>query len=238
MQLEHALRVAEALRHQLEQLLAAPPARVVRIRIPTKPEQVAMWLHWSCETEDDRVSGLSRGLNHYIPRVELYPLFRDAFAGIKIPLCHPYAAIYSDFSTETKSEKGRNFIASDRTITVGNEKVVYVRPRGDLSISVWVDAEIRVDANLEQYAHLNEPFLACNIDPCHFRQPIGRGAGTYHFLPDPSQLPTLYIRIGGDNLKEDIFVPIARLLEVDRSLGMAIFELDQSVEAWAFCSTF
>jgi hypothetical protein len=194
---------------------------VVAINIPTQYQyQVAMWLLWTCEMEDNTGKRWSQGISRYIPWTELYPMFRRAFAGIDVRVEHPYA--------QSHSGQPWGFTPSGRTIELSVNSAVFVRPVGDLSHSIWVNAELRVDKRLPQYA-TNEALIACNVDALEFDQRRGRGQGQYCFLAERS---AFYIRIPGDGHGKDIYLPIARQVAVNKEAGTATLELDQSVEVF------
>lgn len=246
-----ALNAAESLKRQLEERLigksahawscscgacGAGPSKVVGIDMPTTYQyQIAMWQLWTCDMKDDKGKGWGQGISTYIPRTELYPMFRNHFAGNDVRVDHPYARLYHDkvngFWGDQAAEEGRKFTASGRTVVISDQSAAYVRPVGDLTNSVWLNAEIRIDSNLEQYA-TREPRLACNVDPFEFGQRHGRGAGQYYNLADPCEMATFYIRIPDDGHGKDVYFPIARLVSVNKSTGEATFELDQSVESF------
>lgn len=242
-----ALESAAILKQQLEERLIGKtanawscgcgacsfgPSKVVGIRIST--EYPARWLLWTCDMEDDKGHVWADGLGTYIPWIELYLMFRNHFAGIDVQVTHPYAQLYSDKADDCAvhrpDKERRTFIGSGHTVIVSTQNAAYVRPVGDLTNSVWVNAEIRIDDNLEQYA-TREPLLACNVDPFEFGQPHGRGAGQYYHLSDPGQMLTFYIPILSHGHLNDVYFPIARLLSVNKPTGEATFELDRSVES-------
>lgn len=231
--------VAESLKQQLEARLvhktspgwrcncgscSAGPSRVMGINIPTSyQDQIAQWLMWTCEMEDDKGKRWSQGISSYIPWTELYPMFRRAFAGIDVRVEHPYAQCYNG--------QPWGFAPSGRTIKLSLDSPVFVRPVGDLSQSVWVNAELRIDKGLPQYA-TDDALIACNVDALEFGQVRGSGYGQYCFLAAPSGGSTFYIRIPGDGLGQDTYLPIARQVAANKDVGTATLELDQSVEAF------
>ena len=243
----HALYVAESLRDELQERLigkTAPawscscgvcsigPSKVVGIGFP-KTYQIARWGLWGCNMEDDKGNGWSQGISPYIPCKELYPMFRNRFAGIEVEVDHPFALFYSDrvdslYDYQVASEE-RKFINSGRTVVVSCQNAVYVRPIGSLANTDWLNAELRIDANLEGYP-TTEPLLACNVDPFEFGQRHGRGSGRYFKLGDPSELPTLYNLVSTGAVRNTS--PIARLVAVDKTTGETTFELDQTVESF------
>ena len=230
--------VAETLKQQLEARLVnktahawscscgacgAGPSRVVAVNVPRQFQyQIAMWLMWTCEMEDDKGKRWSQGLSSYITFAELYPLFRQAFAGIEVRVEHPYAQSYHS--------QPAPFAQSGRMVEVSTKEAVYVRPSGDLSQSVWVNAELRIDSRLPQYAS-SEAFIACNVDALEFGQQRGRGQGHYYTLDEQSGGQAFYIRLPGPGNKET-FLPIARVVRANKAAGTATLELDQSVEVF------
>lgn len=234
-----AMVVAENLKRQLEARLinktahawscscgkcGAGPSRVVAIRIPTTYQyQIAMWLLWSCEMEDNTGKRWSQSIASYIPWTELYPMFRNAFAGIDVRVEHPFAQSYSN--------RPAPFTPSGRTIELSSKSPVFVRPRGDLSQSVWINAELRIDKRLPNYP-TDDGLIACNIDALEFGQSNGRGQGEYCYLAGPSGGPAFYIRIPGDGHGQDLYLPIAQQVTANKTAGTATLELDQSVEVF------
>ncbi len=239
-----ALAAAETLREQLEQRLngmtspgfrcgcgacSAGPSEVVGISIPTTYQyQIAMKNLWTCQMRDNHGKEWSQGLATFIPRSELYPMFRNHFAGIEVRVDHPSAQFYFD-DVDRAAREDRKFTASSRTVVVSDGNVAYVRPIGDLTNSIWVSAEIRVDTNLEGYS-TNGPLLTCNVDPFEFGQRHGRGVGQYYRLANLQGQHVFYIPIPVKGQLIDLCLPIARLVAVDRFTGEATFELDNSVE--------
>lgn len=234
-----ALEAAESLKRQLEERLIAKTtlpgscnccasgreSRVVGINIPTTyQDQIAMWMYWNCRMQNDKGEGWQLGISTFIPWTELYPMFRNHFAGIDVRVNHPRAYLCYDMVGNFK-EGERRFIGSGRTVIVSNESAAYVRPNIDPANSVWLNAELRIDSSLEQY-DTNEPLLACNVDSLEFGQRHGRGAGEYYSLPELSCVPTFYVRVLGGNL----YFPIARVVAV--TPAEVVFELDQSVESF------
>lgn len=245
-----ALKAAESLKHQLEKRLigetahawscgcgacSAGPSKVVEVDIPTYQDQIAMWYFWNFNMKDDKGKGWGLGIDAYIPWTELYPMFRNHFAGIDVEVNHPLAQLYHDkvdsFRGDQAAQEGRKFTGSGRTVVVSDQSAAYVRPIGDLTNSVWLNAELRIDTNLEGYA-TTEPLLTCNVDPFEFGQPHGRGAGRYYDLPEPSEVPTFCVRIPGAGHGKNVYCPIARLVAVNKTTGEATLELDQSVESF------
>ena len=231
-----ALKAAEALKRELEERLIgknkygmrsplterkAGSSKVVGITMPTSsyPHLIANWLAWSVEMRDDNGKEWSQGLFDYIHWAELFPMFRNAFSGIEVEIEHPYSQLYH----------GGNFTGSGRIVVVNENTPAFVSPIGDLSRSTWLNAELRIDTNLLEYGN-EGPMVVCNIDPLEFGQKENsRGIGHYYDLPDPSNLPTFCIRIPGNGLGDDMYLPIARV--VARTGSEITFELDKSVES-------
>jgi hypothetical protein len=253
-----ALIAAESLKQQLEMRLIGKfmhdgwrcacaacsfgPSKVVGIHMPTTyKEQIAMWLHWGCDMEDKSGKRWSTGLSDYISWAELYPMFRNHFAGIEVPVEHPHAESYYDRSTvdeffgDQAAKEGRIFTPSGRTVVVGDDACVYVRPIGDPTNSVWVNAEIRVDANMERFT-IKDALFACNVNPFALGQDHGRGHGCYYAPGGLSRLPTYYVRIPDEGQVKNLFFPIARLVAFNKTTSEATFELDQKVESFTAAS--
>jgi hypothetical protein len=229
-----ALAVAENLKLKLEARLVnktdhgwscscgacgAGPSRVVAVEMPTSYRyQIAMWMLWNCDMVDNTGKPWSQGISSYIPWSELYPMFRQAFAGIDVRVEHPYAQLFLS--------QPAPFVHSGRTVEIRSNNPVFVRPIGEVSQSVWVNAELRIDRGLEQYA-TDEALIACNVDALEFGQQLGRGTGHYYRLAKVGG-QAFYIRIPGHG--QDIHLPIAQVVAVNKEAGTATIELDQSVE--------
>jgi hypothetical protein len=210
------------------------PSRIVGVEIPrTYADQIAEWLMWSCSMKDDHGKSWSGSISSYIPWRELYPLFRNSFAGIDVKVNHPRARIERDCDgkRDPASRDVRVFNASDRFVTVRNNAPVFVRPIGDPTNSVWLNAELRCDSNLENFV-IKEPLISCNVDPFEFGQRRGRGVGPCYELTAPSEQSTFYIWITGAGQEPDSYFPIARLIAASKATGEATFVLDQSVESF------
>jgi hypothetical protein len=244
-----ALKVAEGLRQQLEERLIGKSAdgwscscgacsygfsKVVGISMSTWYQyQIAMWTLWICNMRDNHGKGWGQGIITYIPWAELYPMFRNAFAGIDVRVEHPFAAAYNDHPDlpfgYLAAREGRIFTGSGRFVEVDNETPAYVRPIGDLTHCAWVNAELRVDTNVPGYT-AGKPLVACNVDPFEFGGFRGRGMGQYYNATDPAEWPTVYVRIPGGGGSRDLYRPVGRMVAIDKATSKATFELDQSVE--------
>ncbi len=199
------------------------PSRVVAINVPKSyPYQIAMWLMWTCEMEDNTGKRWSQSISTYIPWTELYPMFRKAFAGIEVRVEHPYAQSYHGSPGP--------FQASGRMVEISTKQHAFVRPIGNLSESIWVNAELRIDSNLKQYAS-NEAFIACNVDALEFGQDRGR-RGNYYSLDGQSGQQAFFIYLPGAGHGKDKYLPIARVVTANKAAGTATIELDDSVEAF------
>jgi hypothetical protein len=231
-----AMVVAENLKRQLEARLInktppagscgtsrAGPSRVVAISIPTDyPEGIGRWLSWRCEMEDNTGKRWRHSLSNYIPFPELYYMFRNAFAGIDVRVKHAFARSYHC--------QPAPFVHSGRTVEISSNPV-FVRPICDLSQSVWVNAELRIDSRLEHHDS-DEALIACNIDAFEFGQPRGRGNGEYYILDANGQAFYVFVPWNGPSHDQDIYLPIARVVAANKEAGTAIIELDQSVEVF------
>jgi hypothetical protein len=211
------------------------PSEVVAINIPGD-DGIAMWPDWDCKMKDDKGKLWSQALSAYIPSTVLYPMFRNQFAGIDVEVDHPKARLYHYYTDglewDCESAKGQpKFTAAYRTMTVSKANAAFVRPIGDLSHAVWLNAEIRIDHSPWPYVN-SGPMLACNVNPFEFGQSRGREAGQYYDLSASCERPAFFIRIPGDGHGPDQYFPIARQVSITESTGEATFELDQSVESF------
>lgn len=226
----HALQVAESLREQLEHQLVgksqrgwscscgASNSKIVGVGVPSSPQLIAWCRLWTCTVVDDNGHESLDTIEKYISPTELYPMFRNRFAGLDVVTACPYVELYRD---REEPDERRRFTPSGRTVVVSANSSAYVCPSGDLANSVWLNAEIRIDAYDE-----TRPLIACNLDPFAFG--YDREAGEYQELPDSSHLPTFYIHLFGDG--NEVFMPIARLVAVDADTAAVTLELDSSVE--------
>jgi hypothetical protein len=211
-------------------------SRVVGIRIPQEyHNQIGMFKYWTCSTVDHRGRPGIAALSNFIPRGELFAIFGNAFAGIDVEVLHPEAKMFLDdpeiIPAEQVPATQRKFSASGHKIRVSHGNKGYVRPSGDLTISVWRNAVLSVCTILGSSAKDDQALGACYVDPFAFGQRERRGVRQYFDFCDPAELPTLYIPILGHGKVEDLYIPIARLVKVDDSLFSAVtFELDASVE--------
>lgn len=245
-----ALKVAQSLKAQLEERLIGQgsagiscgcgacsygTSKVRGIDIPMSYQyQIAMWSMWTCDMQDHRGKRWGVGITKYVSWAELYPMFRNAFAGIDVRVEHPFAQVYDDlphpFFGDLAAKNGRIFTASGRRLNASDAAPAYVRPIGDVTQSAWVNAELRVDSNMPDYAA--KTLIACNVDPMHFGSFCGRGNGRYYNAINPADLPTFYIRVPGSGCTKERFLPVARLVDFDETTSSGTFELDQSVEAF------
>ncbi|MBY0359817.1 MAG: hypothetical protein K2W82_17575 [Candidatus Obscuribacterales bacterium] len=245
-----ALVAAESLKKTLEERLigktahawncgcgacGAGPSKVVAIEMAGSryPNQIALFTLWGCDMRDDKGKAWTRGITDYIPWAELYPMFRNHFAGIPVRVDRAHARLMLDRSdSDFASREGRQFVGSGRTVVVGDNSPAYVRPIGDLSKSIWVNAALRVDSNMPQYSN-SKPLITCHVDSLEFGVMHGRGLGNYYELVDPARLPTFYVDIPGSSPNKLAFFPVARLVSRDEDRAEATFELDQAVESFS-----
>jgi len=243
---QHALAVAKVLQQDLLDRVrgcrvpawrcscgacSGGPSAVTGLRIPTEyPYQIAMWSLWSCDkTGDDGAPEGLESLSRFISWAELFPLFRNRFAGIPVRVDHPYAQLLYDGGGTGGAE--HTFVQSGRYVTVHSGNGVQVRPTGELGSAVWVNAELRLDTNMVKYAN-EQPLVACNLDAWSFGQPSGAGAGSYYNVGDVGMLPTFYTRIPRFREEKERLLPVARIVALDTVAQAVTFELDQSVEVF------
>lgn len=208
-------------------------------------DMIGLFMHWTVKMKEvgkNPTHGYSYsiGLTTLIPWIELYPIFRDVFGPIAVPLEHPHADGFHDrpdeFWGDRAAKDGRNFAGSGRTVIVREGSPVYIQPTGDLTNSTWLNVELRVDTRLEQYA-TDGPLLACNVDPCaaHLGGFRGGREGGHRYgggAEAVEQMLTFYIRLNAEGSK-DVFLPIARMTGYDERTGAHTFELDSSVQVLA-----
>ncbi len=205
------------------------PSRVVEIRIPSTPQDIGRWTFWQCVMANESGKRWTQAIGALISRLELYPLFRNQFAGIRVETTHPQAQLHLDYcepdsrrQRRSGDKKGRNFVASGRTVTVNQQTPAYVRPTGDLTQSCWVNASLCADVRTARYS------FACivnSLEPGGHREPAD--VEIRNRLAEIFELPTFYIYIPEG---EKRFLPIARLIH--RTKRQFTFELNQSVEAF------
>lgn len=233
-----ALAVAEALKKELEKRLVGKASggfQIAEIQMPVAhPDQIAMWTLWVCRMVDsNNENAWWQGISAYIPRTELYPLFRQAFAGINIEVDHPPGGIYfdkTDGSDDGPPDRaGREFTGSGRTVVVTSLRAAYVQPREGPTNAVWLNAKILIYSNLGGQHGTGGPMLACTVNPFEFG--FGRRDGRYCYLPEASERPTFYLWFQEAEGK-DVYFPIARLVAVNKTNCEVTFELDVSVESF------
>jgi len=241
-----ALEVAESLQALLEERLLGRTvdrrkcgcceyAKVTGIYKPNLHEyQIASSLLWRCSMQDQCGKLWFQGIDALIPLTEIFPMFRNAFAGIDVRVHHPSAFVYEDqphavFGDSARKE-GRRFTGSGRIVDVDGETQAYVRPIGDLTQSVWVNAELRIDSNMPQYG--SQLLFACNVNFLEFGVSYNRGQCRYYDATEPARMRTAYILIPDGVGPRNRYLPIARLVDIDEATGKGKFELDQSVEAF------
>jgi hypothetical protein len=221
----------------------------------TDVELIGMWKGWTIALKEIGKNGrnFSVNISRVIPSTELYPMFRNAFEPLGMPVNHPFVNTYAvgplppfsdDFEEESK--KGSEFSPSGRLVVVKEGIPIYVQPSSDLTKSVWLNAELRVDSQVKVFPNQG-PLMVCNIDPFCIRyaqkpfdtfessQRNGAGAeGVQKKLTYFVRIP----RVLGHNSKipgnaQESYCPIARLVAYDAASGAHIFELDQSVEVFS-----
>lgn len=205
----------------------AGQSKVVAIRLPSYQEHIARWLFWSCQMIDENGKGWSQGIDQYIPWMELYPMFRNAFSGIEVEVGSPHARLFDDNEDGSHAKSERSFLSSGRTVEIANDSNVIVRPTGNLSQSSWVNAELRVDSDMNRFPG-EKQLVVCNVDALELGKCHGREQGLYYQPSAPASHSTFYIRIPGFGDSSDSYLPVARVVEV--STDGVTFELDKSVE--------
>lgn len=130
-------------------------------------DMIGLYQHFSCKMREignphKRDYDYSMGVSSFIPWAELHVMFRDAFAGIAVPTCHVFAEPFLS---------GVGYQGSGQTAVVSLDKPVFIRPVGDLSKSLWLNARLQVERDLPRY--VPGVFISCVIDP--FDVHYGRG---------------------------------------------------------------
>lgn len=228
------IKLKALLEGRLNGLAGASYGTIVGVQMPTENQpSFAKWFGWRCRLQGDNVANTwLEELSIYIPAVELYAIFRNAFAGIAMAVEHPVARLYVANAADGAELPlmGRVFTGSGHEVVVSGDNPAFVRPVGDLAGLCWVNAELRADSGLSELYGTDDLRFACNVDALEFGQRRGAGRGIYDEITSLSQRPTYYVTISaGLSLPQVIYLPIARLVNFDRSSGQATFELDQSV---------
>jgi len=211
--------VEEAARHVAEQLKKRidgdERAQSLIICYPHDHDKIGKWGNWVVLNTGTR----PRFLGSLVPWGELYALFRDTFQPLGITVNSPRADIYHDRVWE--HDHKQPFTPSGRTIEVRTGEVAYLRAVCQfpyLSLG-WALAALHVDSNVPD-ADSAGPRVACVIDRSEARRDY------WDIFEIVDQMPTIYVRF----LDCDYSSPVARLVGADTVTGVAVFELDASVE--------
>lgn len=196
--------------------LWAGDSKVIGVSYPSQYQcQIGMSLLWRTDLEDVHGRKWSTNITQFLGREEIYPLFRNAFAGVPIELSRPLLELCIDnpatpFEKKFVQEEGRNFVGSGRFVRAKNFSPAYVRPQSDLSNSVWVNCALHAETDLPNY---DKGLLlsACidALEPC-----VENGRGRWgQFRPQSVELQhTFYVVLPG---KHQIFLPVARVHSID-----------------------
>ncbi len=203
--------VAEDVVVRLKRILGRGDPDSIQLSYPQEGGRIGKWGEWRITR-----SGRTINLGAALPWSILYPLFRNAFARLGVPVNSPCALVYHD--ADSLDEGQRCFRPSGRRILVGKGRPVTVRPAGCRAMSSWASATLSVEPN-QLGGGGGRPHFGCVIDD------NPRTFVRFDVMDLVVKQPTIYIRI----LDSNSSIAVARLVQANARVGEAVFELDQSV---------
>lgn len=207
----------------------AGDSKVIGVSFPPQryPDQIGMHSSWYADLEDVHGKKWSTGISTFIGREEIYPLFRNVFAGITVELDRPFTDLYTDNpATPFQTAKaGPNFVGSGRFVQSENLRPAYVRPRGDLRNSVWVNCALHAETDLPDYEE--GLLLSACTDALETGVENGRGRWGQFRPQSAEQQHTFYVVLMGN---PGVLLPVARVHAIDWVRGVVVFELHETVE--------
>lgn len=221
---EQAVKAAEALQAQLEERLLGTthpgssngkgPSTVIEVSFPSIRAEIARHSEWRCVLQNGHGARWETPLSTFISELELYPLFRNAFAGVQVQYNFPGVILCND----SEPSDCRRFTPSKNTRRVILDHPVSVRPVGDLTQSPWSCACI-------SFFQGEESGCCCLVEPHAFLWVSRRSDQFLVGDVKVDRLPTFYIEFA--NGEQPCYIPIARVFGIG-PLGMTV-ELDANV---------
>lgn len=122
-------------------------------------DQIGLYEHFSCHMREicNRHKSdydYSMSVSSFLPWAELHIMFRNVFGPIGVPTDHLFAEAFT---------RGTGFQASGQEAEVRVGQPLHVRPIGDLSKSLWLNAQVRIDRDVPRFQ--KGSLVACVIDP-------------------------------------------------------------------------
>lgn len=196
-------------------------AEVVDLDYPTGEyvDQLGQYGSWTANlrevTNAHRTNyDYSEGITQYFTWAELHVIFREVFAPLGMPTSHLFADPY---------RSGTGFQGSGQTAVLTIERPLHFRPVGDLSKSQWLNAEVRIDKDVQGYA--KGSLISCFIDPfaVHYGDRAG-GNRNHHYAC------LARVEFAARLFDVDKDLPIVRVREVGPNDTSATVETNVGVE--------
>ncbi len=186
---------------------------------------------WFISMKDGAGEQYSVSINSMFTAGELLLIFRNAFGRFGVPLDHAQAQAFYDKPNAGVGVKVHDFTPG-KTVVVTEGLPVFVRPKGDLTASVWVNAELRIeslgsgdDRNLG---------IRCNVDTLSpqtgYRIRLPDAWGNRSLGGDASVEKKLTFFVSVLSPGNYTYLPIARLVAHDPVTRAHTFVLDDSVK--------
>jgi hypothetical protein len=188
--------------------------------------KVGLWRQWSVVMRERAHAMPSHclSISDFVSKTELFAMFRQAFAGIDVPLELPVVQILSGQQLPSVFSRKRGFTGAELVVVVRSGQACSLRPADEGAL--WSDATIRV----EQAADDDEPVLSVTIDSTFKHVDASLSEGSRRYLGGQSGADNLLTFVVAEGVQEkDVRVPLARLIEFDPATGEHTFELAEGV---------
>lgn len=190
-------------------------------------EHIGAWRNWTVALQEigHVEPSVHMPLAEFVPLSTLYPLFREAFENIGIPVLKPFVDIRSGRQALSSTfSRRRGFTPGVDVITVSANSSTLLRSTDEPDATIWVNGLLNVKAK----GHDAEPTITFEVDPFgrHFESHLDDKRYSGGEIGAESRL-TVYVSEGEE--AQSARVPVVRLIGYDSLTGAHTFELAEGV---------
>jgi len=190
--------------------------------------KIGLWRQWSVVMRERGQAAPSHSLSvaDFLPKTQLFAMFREAFAGIDVPVELPVVQILSGKNAlTTEFSHKRGFTGARRVVVVRTGETCLLRPEST-DASLWADATINVSTS----GNDDEPLVSVTIDREFIHVTTSAASNSRRYLGGKSGADNLLTFVAAEGANEkDARVPLARLIAFDHATGEHSFELAEGV---------
>lgn len=194
----------------------------------TDGDKIGLWGQWSVVMRERAHDTASHTLSigEFVSKTELFAMFREAFAGIDLPVELPIVQILSgQHDLPSVFSRKRGFTGGNLVVVVRPGEACFLRATDEGAL--WSDATIFVN----DAAHDDEPTISIKIDGALKHLDADSAEGSRRYLGGRSGAGNLLTFVVAEGAQEkDVRVPLARLIDFDPRTGEHTFELAEGIE--------